>query len=119
VIRKDEILLFLRDLAINPRIKVDRFPMLIFCDNEVDDERFSEFFGDNWEQVTEIYNKTMEKLNKNLFDPIFLRTQKSGLTGDKMIFSVNCQIDNEIWKIKKEYGSFEEYVARLMLDEGD
>jgi hypothetical protein len=119
VIKKDEILLFLRDLAINPRIKVDGFPMLIFCDNEVDDERFSEFFDDNWEQVTEIYNEAMEKLNKNLFDPIFLRTQKSGLIGDDMISSVNSQIDIEICKIKKEYGSFEEYIARLMLDEGD
>jgi hypothetical protein len=119
VIKKDEILLFLRDLAINPRVEVNGLPMLVFCDNELDDEHFSEFFGDDWEKVTEMYNETMEKLNRNIFDQVFLRTQKSGLVGNDMISSVNSQIDTEICKIKKEYGSFEEYIARLMLNEGD
>lgn len=117
VIKKDEVLLFLRDLAINPRVVVNGVPILIFCDNKLDDERFSEFFGDEWDEVIAMYNETMEKLNETIFNPIFSQALKSELVGEDLIVSVNNQINDEIDKIREEYRSFEEYIARLMVGE--
>jgi len=117
VIKKDEVLLFLRDLAINPRVVVNGVPILIFCDNKLDDERFSEFFGDEWDEVIAMYNETMEKLNETIFNPIFSQALKSELVGEDLIVSVNNQINDEIDKIREEYRSFEVYIARLMVGE--
>lgn len=117
VIKKDEVLLFLRDLAINPRVVVNGVPILIFCDNKLDDERFSEFFGDEWDEVIVMYNEAMEKLNETIFNPIFSQALKSELVGEDLIVSVNNQINDEIDKIREEYRSFEEYIARLMVGE--
>lgn len=118
VIKKDEVLLFLRDLDIDPRVELCKLPMLIFCKNELNYDHYAEFCGENWDEVIEKYNDVMDKLNRDIFDPIFLRTQKSGLVGEDMVVSANQQICSEINQIKKEYGSFEEYIARLMVGEG-
>lgn len=119
VIKKDEILLFLRDLDINPRLEISGFPTLIFCDNSLDDKRFLKFFGKDWGELIDRYNYAMDILNNEIFDPIFMQILKSGLVGEDIIISANQQICTEVNKITKEYGSFEEYIAKLMLNKGE
>jgi len=74
-------------------------------------------FGDEWDEVIVMYNEAMEKLNETIFNPIFSQALKSELVGEDLIVSVNNQINDEIDKIREEYRSFEEYIARLMVGE--
>lgn len=114
--KKDEIVQFLVDLEIEPRVEVGDIGLsLIFCDGDINLALDRLTIDEEW--VTDRYDKVMEQINEEIFDPIFDKISGKGLTGDSMLISINNLIDVELDRINKEHDSIELYVAELMCDE--
>ena len=115
--KKDEIVQFLVDLEIEPRVEIGDIGLnLIFSDGDINLALDRLTIDEKW--VIDRYDKVMDELNKDVFDPIFEKVAKSEISGEPMLFRLNTLIEMELNRLKNNT-SLELYIAELMLDVPD
>jgi hypothetical protein len=113
--KREEVIQFLVDLEIDPRVEVGDIGLFLqFCDGDINLALDRLTIDEEW--VIDRYDKVMDQLNNEIFDPIFEKAADTGLTGDDLFVTLNNLIEIEMCILTKKYDSLELYIAGLMCD---